>query len=88
MTEHFDPVLQARITNDFSYHRPSEQVQQRLHYIRKAVLELGTIINHNCPNGRDKSLSLTALEDVSMRAIKACVMDEPTPEPLTTEDSP
>jgi len=43
--------------------------------IRTAILELAARIEAFAPQGRNKSLAMTALEDVQMRANRAIFMD-------------
>ena len=44
--------------------------QQKINVAKlcELIVELGTAIEERVPNGRNKSLALTALEDVQMRA--------------------
>lgn len=42
--------------------------EPRVVELRNAIVDLGTLIELHVPNGRNKSLALTALEDVQMRA--------------------
>ncbi len=47
---------------------PTEEQKFAVQELRSLVVDLGTQIEETVPNGRNKSLALTALEDVLMRA--------------------
>ena len=44
------------------------EASERVELLREAIVTLGTLIEEYVPGGRNKSLALTALEDVQMRA--------------------
>jgi hypothetical protein len=46
--------------------------------VRAATIRLAAHINARVPNGRDKSIALTALEDVLMRANRGIFATGPT----------
>lgn len=60
----------------------SEQ-ESAVETIRGAVRALATKLDKAVPDGRDKSLALTALEDVEMRAVKGISRGEETPPAAT-----
>jgi hypothetical protein len=47
---------------------PTDQQKLDVAKLRELIIDLGTAIEDRVPNGRNKSLALTALEDVQMRA--------------------
>lgn len=47
---------------------PTEQQKLNVARLRELVVDLATAIEDCVPDGRNKSLALTALEDVQMRA--------------------
>jgi hypothetical protein len=63
-----------RIEN-FQYHKPGSEGLELIKQIRVAVCELATYLDEVLIESRDKSLAFTALEDVSMRAIKSVVLN-------------
>lgn len=52
----------------FTYHEPNEDKKIRFLNIRNAAKQLAYIIDNVCPEGREKSLSLTRLEESVMWA--------------------
>lgn len=86
-TENDDPIpahlrkpSEAELRKRFFYHPPRDAVAVSAH---EAVSELtyGLAIElvKVCPQGRNLSLALTALEDVRMRANAAIAVDDPRP---------
>lgn len=59
-----DPDLENR----FTYHTPKGDQPQRYHAIRETAKQLAYLITESVPAGREKSLALTKLEEVSMWA--------------------
>lgn len=47
---------------------PTDQQKLDVAKLRELIVDLATAIEDRVPNGRHKSLALTALEDVQMRA--------------------
>lgn len=67
-------VLLERVESDFTYHPPSPK-KRRIHKeIDWETRQLAQRIVHLCPEGRDLSLALTALEEVRMRCNKAIAL--------------
>ena len=60
--------LQARITNDFQYHAPTPEAIVKMQELRDQARLLAHAINFSVPDGREKALALTKLEEVSMWA--------------------
>lgn len=56
------------IENRFTYHAPKNDQAARYVKIRDQALLMAFMIMENVPPGRQRSLALTALEEVTMRA--------------------
>jgi hypothetical protein len=59
---------QTDIDNRFMYHPPNVKQAESYVIIRDAAKEMATIINTLCPDSREKSLAVTALEESVMWA--------------------
>ena len=55
------------LVHRFTYHAPKGEMPFRRR-IREEALELANTINVYCPDGREKSLAITSLEEVVMWA--------------------
>ena len=66
---------EARFTTSVSGGRPTDAQIDNVRAIAEAVVELAAAIDLLVPDGRNKSLALTALEDVHMRANRAIFQD-------------
>lgn len=64
------------LQNRFSYHAPKDGQPARYVKIRERAFELALLIKQNTPVGRQQSLALTALEEVTMRANAAIAQGE------------
>ncbi len=51
-----------RIENDFTYHSSTENQVDRYVHLRDLAKKLAFAIDERCPDGREKSLALTNLE--------------------------
>lgn len=60
-----DPEI---IKNNFTYHPPKEGQTGKFQAIRGTGGHLASLINDLCPDGREKSLALTKLEESVMWA--------------------
>lgn len=60
--------MDAKIENNFTYHAPTEITKLKYETIREKSKELAYLISDLVPDGREKSLALTKLEEVSMWA--------------------
>lgn len=58
-----DKTLAERIESDFSYHPPKVNQADRFKHIRAEAKTLALTIANLCPEGREKSLALTKLEE-------------------------
>lgn len=64
------------IKNNFSYHTPKEDQQQRYQRLRSDARELAILINNYCPSSREKSLAFTKLEECIMWANASIARNE------------
>ena len=62
------PFTQEELDTRFTYHAPKAGQSEKYTKIRDKAAELATLINELCPESREKSLSVTKLEEVSMWA--------------------
>jgi hypothetical protein len=60
----------------FTYHRPFGTQPQRYEAIRQTAKELAATVNNLCPDSREKSLALTAIQQAVMWANAAIAIDE------------
>lgn len=58
--------MHARIENNFIYHAPKLNQQERYGKLRDKAKELAHLINDLTPVSREQSLALTQLEDAVM----------------------
>lgn len=59
----------ADLDHRFAYHAPPDDATVQAHQlIRRGCRDLATAINHAAPDGREKSLAITSLEEVMMWA--------------------
>lgn len=82
----------AEVKSKFESHEMDATAAAAAEALRKAFQKLAVEIQKGCPDGRNKSLALTHLEDSSMRAIRALSHDtwdakadeSPAPAPAAT----
>jgi len=60
--------LNQDIENRFTYHAPNAEQIKKYPLIRDEAKYLAYLIEENVPNGREKSLAMTKLEEVVMWA--------------------
>jgi hypothetical protein len=58
----------ADIENRFTYHPPHGAQPELYQKIRARALSLSLFLNEVCPDSREKSLAMTALEECAMWA--------------------
>lgn len=68
--------LLARIANDFTYHAPHGDQDERYVAIRNACKGLALLMASACPESRELSLALTAIEQASFYANAAIARNE------------
>lgn len=61
-------MINKDIENRFTYHRPTEAQAAKYPIIRDKAKELAYLIDELCPNGREKALAMTKLEECVMFA--------------------
>jgi hypothetical protein len=66
----------ALIENNFTYHPPIGNQQQRYVELREKAKELAYLIEALCPDSREKSLALTNLEQSVMWANASIARNE------------
>lgn len=59
-------MLKEDINNRFKYHQPKEGQIEKYGEIRDTAKILAVLINDMCPECREKSLAVTALEECVM----------------------
>lgn len=60
--------INTDIENRFTYHQPKAEDVKKFPMIRDMAKDLAYIIDELVPNGREKSLAMTKLEEVVMWA--------------------
>ena len=60
----------------FTYHAPKENQPQKYENIRKNAMVFADFINTMCPDSREKSLAITALEEAVMWANASIARNE------------
>jgi hypothetical protein len=65
-----------RLESDFTYHAPKGTQPARYEEIRAKAKELAEMILLDCPPSRERSLALTSLDDVVMRANASIARNE------------
>ena len=65
-----------QIKNNFSYHPPKGDQQQRYETIRTSARELASTIDNLVPDSREKSLAMTNLEQAVMWANASIARNE------------
>jgi len=66
----------AVIENNFKYHAPKDGQVEKYHQIREKAKELAYLIDELCPISREKSLSMTKLEEAVMWANASIARNE------------
>lgn len=60
----------------FTYHTPKEGQPAKYEAIRNTAKEFAEMLNTACPDSREKSLAITALEECVMWANKSIAVNE------------
>lgn len=68
--------MQKRLDNDFKYHAPKDDQQERYVKIRDAAKVLAILICENSPSSREQSVALTELDHVVMMTNAAIARNE------------
>lgn len=66
----------ADLKNRFTYHPPKEGQPATYERIRAAGLRLALLVNSEAPEGREKSLAITKIEEAVMWANAAIARNE------------
>lgn len=66
------------LANRFSYHAPIGDQTQRYEAIRARAKDFAALLNGFCPDSREKSLAVTALEEAVMWANASIARNETT----------
>ena len=69
-------VKNEQLENNFKYHSPKEGQPEKYTAIREKAKELAYLIDELCPNSREKSLSITKIEESSMWANASIARNE------------
>ena len=64
------------LKNRFTYHAPKDGQVERYQEIRDYAHGLASLVNHQCPESREKSLAFTHIEDAVMWANAAIARHE------------
>lgn len=65
-----------RLNNSFTYHAPKETQPERYVLLRNLAKELAIELLKNVPDGRERSLAITKLEECIMWANKGIACNE------------
>ena len=68
--------MKAQIENNFKYHAPKGNQQERYVALREKAKECALLIDEMCPDSREKSLAMTKLEEAVMWANASIARNE------------
>lgn len=68
--------MKEQIENNFKYHAPKGNQQERYVALRDKAKECALLIDEMCPDSREKSLSMTKLEEAVMWANASIARNE------------
>lgn len=68
--------MKEQIENNFKYHAPKGDQQGRYGLLRDKAKECALLIDEMCPDSREKSLSMTKLEEAVMWANASIARNE------------
>jgi len=66
----------ARIENNFTYHTPTGDQPARYSFLRNIFKQTASVVCRICPQSRELSLALTALEEAMMWANASIARNE------------
>ncbi|MCA0268773.1 MAG: hypothetical protein LCH53_06095 [Bacteroidetes bacterium] len=67
---------EKRIRRAFTYHPPTENQVLRFQTLREDAADFARVLDIVCPEGREKALALTKLEEVVMWANAAVARED------------
>lgn len=70
---------QEQLDNLFTYHKPFGTQPERYEKIRAAAKAYAQVVNENCPESREKSISITNLQLSVMLANSSIAVNEVEP---------
>ena len=70
-------MTNAEIVDRYCYHKPTEQSVKEHEDLRIKFIFLASYLDGLLPNGREKSLAHTALQEASMWAHAAVALEDP-----------
>lgn len=76
------------LANRFTYHAPTPEAIPKFGTLRAAAHDLASLVNELAPDGREKSLAITAIEEAVMWANAAIARDLPAAPDLIERDCP
>lgn len=79
-------IAREEIKNRFTYHAPHGNQAERYEAIRMEGHNLAEFINVRCPDGREKSLAITKLQEAVMWANCSIACNEPSGEGVNLAD--
>lgn len=71
-----DMIEDTAIDNNFKYHAPKNDQQDRYEAIRSMAKGFARKIRHSCPDSRERSLAFTKLEESVMWANASIARNE------------
>lgn len=63
------------LNNIFTYHSPKGDQQEKYIKLREKAKELAILVNELCPDSREKSMSITSIQNASMWANAAIAIN-------------
>jgi hypothetical protein len=69
-------IAQEEMVKRFTYHSPKPGQPERYTAIRDAAKQFAELVNAECPDSREKSLAITALEESVMWANASIARNE------------
>lgn len=70
-----NPVIAEQIRNGMGFHPGNKNVAGIYEHLRNEYMALAVLVNEVVPDGRDKSLAITHLEDALMRSIRGVAIN-------------